>query len=64
LNKKLCSHEVLKIHLAGHMLDKSQTFEQFKELHINVAGSEISINRKEKYCHHGEYPHPSTIPIT
>jgi hypothetical protein len=32
------------------MLDKSQTFEQFKELQINVAGSEIIIiNRKEKY---------------
>jgi len=32
------------------MLDKSQTFKQFKELQINVAGSEIIIiNRKEKY---------------
>jgi len=31
-------------------LDKSQTFQQFKELQINVAGSEIIIiNRKEKY---------------
>ena len=32
------------------MLDKSQTFQRYMELQINVAGSEIIIiNRKKKY---------------